>query len=82
MKLTQDQIDQFNTEGYLVVKQILLAHDLTPMLAEYAAYIDQRARELYAAGKLTQLYADAPIDQRLALICRENNEIYPAPTAA
>ena len=45
MKLTQDQIDQFNTEGYLVVKQILLAHDLTPMLAEYAAYIDQRARD-------------------------------------
>lgn len=77
MKLTQNQIDQFQAEGYLVVKHALATNDLTPVLDEYAAYIDQRARELYAAGKLTQLYVDAPFEQRLARICRENSEIYP-----
>ena len=77
MKLTQAQLDQFNAEGYLVVRDCLPLSDLTPVIDEYAAYIDQRAQELYAAGKITQLYADAPFDQRLALLCRENSEIYP-----
>ncbi|MFN8489870.1 MAG: phytanoyl-CoA dioxygenase family protein [Caldilineaceae bacterium] len=77
MKLTQAQLDQFNAEGYLVVPDLLPLSDLTPVIDEYATYIDQRAHELYAAGKISQLYADAPFDQRLALICRENSDIYP-----
>lgn len=77
MKLTQAQIDQFNAEGYLVVPKALAASDIDPVIEEYMAYIDKRARALYDAGKLSQLYADAPFSQRLALICRENNEIYP-----
>lgn len=77
MKLTQAQIDQFNAEGYLVVRQVLTAGDLGPVMQEYAAHIDKRAHELLAAGKISQLYADAPFERRLALISRENNEIYP-----
>jgi phytanoyl-CoA hydroxylase len=76
MKLTPGQIDQFNAEGYLVVRQALQGSDLNPLIAEYTAHIDWRAQELYAAGKISQLYADAAFDQRLALICRENNELY------
>lgn len=33
--------------------------------------------QTYADGKIAQRYADAPFEQRLALICRENSEIYP-----
>ncbi|MCX6044523.1 MAG: phytanoyl-CoA dioxygenase family protein [Chloroflexi bacterium] len=77
MKLTQAQIDQFNAEGYLVVRNALDASDIDPVIEEYAAYIDKRAQELFAAGKISQLYADEPFNRRLALICRENNEIYP-----
>jgi hypothetical protein len=77
MKLSQAQIDQFNTEGYLVVRSALTDADLDPVIDEYASHIDRRAHELYTAGKLMQLYKEAPFDQRLALICRENAEIYP-----
>lgn len=77
MKLTQAQVDQFNRDGYLVVRNALTDSDLDPVIQEYAAYIDKRAQELYTDGKISQLYADAPFNQRLALICGENNEIYP-----
>jgi phytanoyl-CoA hydroxylase len=77
MKLSQSQIDQFNTEGYLVVRDALSADDLDPVIHEYEAHIDKRAHELYATGKLSQLYEQEPFERRLALICRENTEIYP-----
>jgi hypothetical protein len=77
MKLSQAQIDQFHAEGYLVVRGALIDADLDPVIDEYARHIDRRARELHAAGKLTQLYENAPFERRLALICRENAEIYP-----
>lgn len=77
MKLSQAQIDQFNTEGYLVLRKALHDSDLDPVIQEYEAHIDRRAHELYAAGKISNLHADAPFERRLALICRENTEIYP-----
>jgi len=77
MKLSQAQLNQFNDEGYLVVKGALAESDLDPVIHEYEAYIDRRARELLAAGKISQLYEEAPFNRRLALICHENAEIYP-----
>jgi ectoine hydroxylase-related dioxygenase (phytanoyl-CoA dioxygenase family) len=76
MQLTVAQLDHFNDQGYLLLRQVLEPTDLDPVIDEYTAYIDQRAQELYAAGKIAQRYADASFEQRLALICRENNEIY------
>lgn len=76
MTLTATQLAEFHEQGYLLIKHALEPATLAPLLDEYAAYIDRRAHELYAAGKITQRYADAPFDQRLALICRENSEIY------
>ena len=76
MKLTPQQIDQFWTEGYLVIEDALDDGDIDPVVEEYAAWIDRRARELHAAGKLTQLYADEPFERRLASITAECAEIY------
>lgn len=77
MNLTPAQIEQFTAEGYLVVRNALQDSDLDPVIDEYAAHIDKRAHELYTAGKISQLYGGAPFNRRLALICQENNEIYP-----
>lgn len=77
MGLTQQQQDQFAQQGYLVVQGALTPADLTPVIAEYEAHIDRRARELAAEGKISDLHAAAPFDRRLALICRQCNEIYP-----
>jgi hypothetical protein len=76
MKLSQQQIDFFNREGFLVAENALKDSDLNPLIQEYEAYIDRRARELLAAGKISQLYTNQPFEKRLACICRENSEIY------
>ena len=77
MKLTLEQIDRFEEEGFLIVRQALGDADLDPVIEEYEAYIDRRAGELKAEAKISDVYADAPFDRRLALICRECDEIYP-----
>lgn len=77
MRLTSTQVEQFETNGYLVVEGGLTDADLNPVITEYEAYIDRRASELKAEGKITDLHEGAPFDERLALICRECNEIYP-----
>jgi len=76
MKLTPQQIDQFWTEGYLVIEDALDDGDIDPVVEEYAAWIDRRALELHAAGKLSQLYADESFERRLASITAECAEIY------
>ena len=66
MTLKNCQIEQFQTEGYLLVEDALAAADLAPVIDEYAAYIDRRAHELLAQGRISQLYADEPFARRLA----------------
>ena len=77
MALTQAQQEQFEAQGFLSVSGALTAADLAPVIAEYEAHIDRRAAQLLAEGKITDVHAEAPFDRRLALICRECNEIYP-----
>ncbi|MDA0337613.1 MAG: phytanoyl-CoA dioxygenase family protein [bacterium] len=77
MRLTQEQTGQFEEQGYLVVRDALTDADLDPVIEEYEAHIDRRAAELKSEGKITDVHAGAPFDRRLALICRECNEIYP-----
>ena len=77
MKLTQKQVEQFEADGYLLVRGALADTDLDPLVAEYEAFIDRRARQLHAEGKISDVHADAPFDRRLALICKECDEIYP-----
>ena len=77
MKLSQAQLEQFNEEGFLVVDDALEDRDLDPVIDEYEAHINKRARELLAEGKISQLYEDEPFDRRLACISQENSEIYP-----
>lgn len=76
MSLLPDQKEHFAREGYLVVENALSTADLQPLIDDYAAFIDQRARQLQQEKKLSQLYADEPFSRRLAHICRENLSIY------
>ena len=77
MRLSVEQVEQFNEEGYLIVEGALEDGDLDPVIEEYEAHIDQRSRELLAEGKISELHQDAPFDKRLALISRECSDIYP-----
>ena len=77
MKLTAEQIEQFNEQGYVVVEGALEDSDLDPVIEEYEAHIEVRAQELHAAGAISELYEGEPFERRLAQICREDNSIYP-----
>ena len=76
MKLSQAEIDQFNSEGYLVARGALHDRDLAPVIAEYEAYIDRRAEELVDQGHIKQTYANEPFERRLIGICQEYGDIY------
>lgn len=76
MRLNDADIAEFNREGYLLVRGALNDGDLDPVVAEYEAYIDRRAQELKAEGKISETYAEEPFDRRLARICNEDSSIY------
>ena len=76
MPLTQQQIDTFHAEGFLVVEGALDDADLDPVIDEYETYIDRRADELYTQGKISDRYSSEPFARRLACICGENSDIY------
>ena len=44
MKLTETQVHSFRKDGYLVAEDIVTDADLAPVIGEYEAWIDRRAR--------------------------------------
>ena len=75
MALTQTEIAAFHDEGVLVVEGLVGAADLAPVIAEYAQWIDCRARELAAEGKISDLCETARVKHRLALLYAQSPEI-------
>ena len=75
MKLTASQVQEFRNNGVLIAKDMLTEDDFAPMQAEVAAFVDKRARELKAAGKISELHEDAPFDQRIGLLFAQCQEI-------
>ncbi len=76
MRLTCQQTEHFDREGYVVAEGALSDADLDPVIGAYEEYIDQRAGQLCAQGKISQNYSVEPFDRRLARISEESLEIY------
>jgi hypothetical protein len=76
MQLSAEHLEHFRREGYVVVRGGLQDGDLDPVIHEYEAYIDRRARELKAEGKISQLHEHEPFERRLTRICEEDGTIY------
>ena len=68
MALSDEQRAQYLDEGYLVVEDVLGPEVLAPLIGEFEAAIDAKARALHAAGQLSQLHEGAPFETRLALL--------------
>ncbi|MCL4507797.1 MAG: phytanoyl-CoA dioxygenase family protein [Chloroflexi bacterium] len=73
-RLTQGQIDFFNTEGYLIHDDVFDPHDLAPLRREFEERIDRKIAALLAEGKLRNTYADQPFERRLTSIYRDSRE--------
>jgi hypothetical protein len=71
MKVTEAHLKQFEEEGYVVIEGVLTDDDLEPIIQDYIAFIDEKARELHSQGKLVNLYAEEPFETRLARIVED-----------
>ena len=71
MKLTGEQIEEFRTNGVLIVKNALHESELDPVIDELEAWVDKRACELHTAGKIQKLYPDAPFETRFGFLYKQ-----------
>jgi len=74
-KLSQEQIDTFHREGYLIVEDVFTDADLQPVIDEIKQEIDVRARELVASGELSRAYEEFDFQRRLSMISRETDKV-------
>ena len=75
--LTDAQRRQFDTEGYVVIEDVLdPERDLAPVMAEYGAVLDRLAESLLAAGAIRSAHRSLPFDERLIRICVESGRTY------
>ena len=75
MKLTTQQIEEFNTNGVFIAKNALTDEDLQPVIDEICAFINRRALELKAGGKIENLYEDEPFATRFGRLFEQSSEI-------
>ena len=68
MKLTTEQIAEFNTRGVIIAREALTHDDLQPV-------IDERARTLHEEGEIADLHEDAPFAARYGLLFKQCPEI-------
>ena len=76
MTLTKEQLEHFKAEGYVVLEAALQDADFEPVIQDYEEVIDRVAKDLYAEGRISQLYAGEPFETRLARICDEDEATY------
>jgi phytanoyl-CoA hydroxylase len=75
MRLSEEQIRTFRTEGVLVAEGIVTEEDLAPVIAEYEAWIDRQARRLHAEGKIRDLAEGTDFVHRFARLYGQSREI-------
>lgn len=73
--LTQTEIEQFHELGYMVVEDVFSDDVLEPVIQEISQALDERAREAFEAGEITELHEDADFEHRLALINEQSKKI-------
>ena len=75
MQLTTEQVEEFHTRGVLIAKAVLNNEDLQPVIDEICDFIDHRAHELKAEGKIEDLCEDEPFETRYGRLFAQSREI-------
>ncbi len=75
--LSEQQIEQFHRDGYLVVEDLFdPVADIDPIVEEYKGVLDRLADELFAKGEISSTHAELPFGPRLIEICRESGKVH------
>lgn len=72
--LSDDQLDSFQRNGYLVVEHVLDDSDLAPLEREYAGLLDELANRLYQQGEINSTYAEFDFSERFARVVAQYPE--------
>ena len=72
--LSDDQLDSFQRNGYLVIEPVLDDSDLEPLEREYAALLDELANRLYQQGEIDSAYAEFDFTERFARVVAQYPE--------
>ncbi|HYF50019.1 MAG TPA: phytanoyl-CoA dioxygenase family protein [Planctomycetota bacterium] len=75
MGLTAAQVQEFRDNGVLIAKNVLTEADLKPLIDDTNDFIDQKARQLKAEGKITDLAEGHPFETRIARLFQQSPEI-------
>lgn len=75
MHLSDDQLKQYDADGFLIVHNVFKAEELKPLQEEVDGLVDDLAQRLKRAGKITDLHEDQGFYYRLTALDR----IFPAP---
>ena len=75
--LSEAQVAQFETEGYLAVENLFDPEaDLDPIIREYEGVLDSLVRELYGQGRISSTYDKLPFGKRLTRIYADSGEAH------
>ena len=74
MKVTQENIEQFEEEGYVVFRGALTQDDLRPAIEGYEDVVEEIAQRRYSEGKIKSLHENESFGTRLARIEDESSE--------
>ena len=73
MRLTTFDLEKFDRDGYLLVRDVLdWRKDLQPVLEEYERVLDDLLEQWCAEGRLTSTYPDLPFGERLTTAVAED----------
>lgn len=69
--LTTEELKQYDEQGFVVAKGILLDEDFKQFETDYGYLIDKKAEELQRAGHIKSTHKDKVFDKRLACIAAD-----------
>jgi phytanoyl-CoA hydroxylase len=75
MRTFTEEVREFEREGVVIAHGVLTDADLAPVIAELQAFIDRRARELLAAGKIQEPCTDLDFEHRVVGLYRQNRGV-------
>lgn len=75
MKVTNEHLNFFKEEGYVIIPGALTDDDLEPLIQDHNVIVDEIARDLQQQGKLSNLHENELFDRRLARLADECAEV-------
>ncbi|WP_299583906.1 phytanoyl-CoA dioxygenase family protein [uncultured Sunxiuqinia sp.] len=75
LEISTEQKEFFKENGYLILEKVIENSDLQDVIDELNSEIDKRAKDLFAEGEISDLYANEPFETRLAKISAETPKL-------